>query len=209
MSTPFQNRLVGTIIVAAALIIFLPDIFDGEKESYQADFEAIPQAPTFAKTQSDKTFPQDKFSALPENKLSEEQSFNEQPIDEDNNINKTLSTKIDIDNKNIVDEPNLIDKVKPESNQPMSTQPDKAVIEQAWVIHLGSFRHEQNVKELLVKLKQNGYTAFTKPIKTKNGTLTKVFVGPELIKSSLERKLPKLNELTKVKGRLAPFYANK
>ena len=47
MSTPFQNRLVGTIIVAAAVVIFLPDVLDGKKNTNQTDFEAIPKAPNF------------------------------------------------------------------------------------------------------------------------------------------------------------------
>ena len=78
---------------------------------------------------------------------------------------------------------------------------------EAWVIQLGSFRHKNNVDDLVAKLKKNGYVAFTKPIKTKNGTLTKVFVGPELIKSSLEKKIPLLKQLTNVQGKVARFYA--
>ena len=45
MSTPFQNRLVGTIIVAAVAIIFFPDFLDGDKKTYQAEFETIPTSP--------------------------------------------------------------------------------------------------------------------------------------------------------------------
>ena len=94
-----------------------------------------------------------------------------------------------------------------ESKQVTQT-PEKAELTLAWVIQLGSFRHKQNVKELLKKLKANGYNAYTKPIKTKNGTLTKVFVGPELIKSSLDKKLSKLKILTNVQGKVARYQAN-
>ena len=72
MSTPFQNRLVGTIIVAAAAIIFLPDIFDGEKQSHQADFEDIPQAPKFSSSLDKKPFPEERLASLPEQKVAEE-----------------------------------------------------------------------------------------------------------------------------------------
>ena len=77
------------------------------------------------------------------------------------------------------------------------------------MIQLGSFRHQNNVDELVNKLKKEGYTAFTKPIKTKSGNLTKVFIGPELIKSSLEEKLPALKKLTNVQGKVARFYPAK
>ena len=45
MSTPFQNRLVGTIIVAAVAIIVLPDLLDGNKKTFQDEFEQIPPPP--------------------------------------------------------------------------------------------------------------------------------------------------------------------
>jgi len=58
-------------------------------------------------------------------------------------------------------------------------------------------------------LKKNGYTVYTKPIKTKNGTLTKVFIGPELRKKILENKLPLLKKLTNVQGKVARFNPTK
>lgn len=225
MSTPFQNRLVGTIIVAAAIIIFLPDILDGEKKSYQADFEEISAAPAFEKKQVKSTFPQDKLARLPDDKFSEEP-----PIDD----SETLVPKVSQPKESLVtsksdvkiavlikDEIETIKKIPLKSNntklltanalvesKQVTQTPEKAELTLAWVIQLGSFRHKQNVKELLKKLKANGYNAYTKPIKTKNGTLTKVFVGPELIKSSLDKKLSKLKILTNVQGKVARYQAN-
>jgi DedD protein len=205
VSTPFQNRLVGTIIVAAAVIIFLPDILDGEKQSYQADFEAIPQAPKFSSS-ANKPFPQEKLSVLSKEKFTDEAAIDEIKNAQEENLSND-NVKVAVLTK--------LTKTKPEKTKqvpakkvkpaPPKSLPQKAIIERAWVIHLGSFRHQQNVKELLAKLKKNGYVAFTRPIKTKNGTLTKVFVGPELIKSSLEKKLPKLKALTDVQGKVARY----
>jgi len=61
LSTPFQNRLVGSIIVAAAIIIFLPGILDGKKKSNQAEFEPIPQTPAFIGNTTKKNFPDQKL----------------------------------------------------------------------------------------------------------------------------------------------------
>jgi len=211
LSTPFQNRLVGTIIVSAAVIIFLPDILDGEKKSYQADFEAIPTAPDFVKKQTAKTFPQEKLTNLSKSKIVDEAAIDEAQSakinvgnDNDDIKDAVLTKEKPVENKTkVVNKPDS----KTAKKEPSKT-PEKAVLKRAWVIHLGSFRHKQNVKELLAKLKRNGYTAYTKPIKTKNGTLTKVFVGPELIKSSLDKKLPKLKKLTNVQGKVARYEAN-
>ena len=225
MSTPFQNRLVGTIIVAAAIIIFLPDILDGEKKSYQADFEEISAAPAFEKKQVKSTFPQDKLARLPDDKFSEEPAIDD---------SETLVPKVSQPKESLVtsksdvkiavlikDEIETIKKIPLKSNntklltanalvesKQVTQTPEKAELTLAWVIQLGSFRHKQNVKELLKKLKANGYNAYTKPIKTKNGTLTKVFVGPELIKSTLDKKLSKLKILTNVQGKVARYQAN-
>ncbi|WP_281561719.1 SPOR domain-containing protein [Thalassomonas sp. RHCl1] len=222
MSTPFQNRLVGTVIVAAAIVIFLPDWLDGEKKTYQADFEAIPEAPAFKAEQEVKRFPQEKLTKPAQAPLSDETALDEVA---DNGQQAGQSTVAGSDDVKVAalakDEAFIVAgsteaestpsestktvKVKKQESKP----PAKAKVDVAWVIQLGSFRHKKNVDELLSKLKKNGYTAFTKPIKTQKGTLTKVFIGPELHKASLEKKLPELKRLTKVQGKLARFYPTK
>ncbi|WP_440873842.1 SPOR domain-containing protein [Thalassotalea sp. PLHSN55] len=222
MSTPFYNRLVGTVIVAAVAIIFLPDILDGEKKTYQSEFESIPQAPAVETGTNNKTFPQEKLNSL----AKQESVVDEVALDVDNtssNNNTEDDTQSRVNNNSdkvkvsAVSKPEVFDDSKTKSKQESAssnstakkTLPEKAVSSQAWVIQLGSFKHKKNVETLVNKLKSNGYTAFTKPIKTKNGTLTKVFVGPELIKSSLEKKIPKLKALTNVDGKVARFYPTK
>jgi len=226
LSTPFQNRLVGTIIVSAAIVIFLPDILDGEKKSYQADFEEISAAPAFARKQVNKTFPKEKLSRLPKETLSEDSALdNNKQLDVpkiteagDNLVTKQSDINIavlikdkTIDTKK---EPLKSSKIKDlTSNDIVQSKevikaPEKAQLTKAWVIHLGSFSNKENVKVLLEKLIDSGYNAYTKPIKTKNGTLTKVFIGPELIKSSLEQKLSKLKKLTNVQGKVALYQPN-
>ena len=226
MSTPFQNRLVGTIIVAAAVIIFLPDLLDGKKKSNQTDFDAIPDAPTFTGKLIDKKFPEDKLVLKEKPVIDNEQPIDEQLITSDQTSQKSIETNGENYTNNINGEKtkitpaikaqeivtnstsediNEIDIEKPLLGQ----QPSKAINQEAWVIQLGSFKHKTNVAELVTKLKRNGYTVFTKPIKTKQGTLTKVFVGPELIEASLAKKLPALKKLTNVQGKIARFQPTK
>lgn len=208
MSTPFQNRLVGTIIVAAIIVIFLPDILDGKKNSNKAEFESIPQTPVFQGKLTDRKFPTDKLESRAEPSLSNETALDEVVAENDtspeNSAKEAINTSIEQETSTAKISPakqdeEIVEKVA------TSALPEKAEVKQAWVIHLGSFKHKQNVAQLLAKLKDNGYTAFTRPIKTKQGTLTKVFIGPELIKSSLTKKLPALKKLTNTQGKVAPF----
>ena len=226
MSTPFQNRLVGTIIVAAAVIIFLPDLLDGEKKSNQTDFDAIPNAPTFTGKITKKPFPENELKLKEKPIVFNEEAKDDQLLSKaqvqsskikvaaENNkaINASQTTKVTPATKTqkIIDNPSsqthntsAIEKPK------LGSQPSKAINKEAWVIQLGSFKHQTNVDELVNKLKSNGFTVFTKPIQTKKGTLTKVFVGPELIKATLTKKIPALKKLTNVQGKVSRFYPTK
>lgn len=200
MSTPFQNRLVGTVIVAAIAIIFLPDILDGDKKTYQEEFERIPDAPKVEFSAKNKQFPSEELNKLPKEEIKDEsalddlRSVTEQVVE--NKVEAATEETTDV----IVEPP-----IKSQSFAKDEKPLEKAVANTAWVIQLGSFRHQNNVDELVKKLKNAGYRAFTKPIKTKRGTLTKVFVGPELIKQSLEKKIPALKKLTNVEGKVARF----
>jgi DedD protein len=204
LSTPFQNRLVGTIIVAAVVIIFLPDVLDGEKKSHQDDFEAMPKAEVFSGKLTNKPFPEDKLVRQKATPISNEQAIDEAVID----ILTSKPTKQVDKVTNTVAKPAVKPPVKI-ATKPNKTLPEKAVAKEAWVIHLGSFKNKDNVAQLLKKLKSQGYIAFTKPIKTKQGILTKVMIGPELIKSAMTKKLPALKKLTSIQGKVAYFEPNK
>jgi DedD protein len=213
LSTPFQNRLVGTIIVAAVAIIVLPDVLDGNKKTYQDEFEQIPSPPKVDLIKKTRSFPKDKIVKAKDNTLSDETA-----LDEEMSLTQQQS-KPEVEKGNsgikvtpIVSPEEEISKAAVQKviiETPKSNLPEKSVLKQAWVVQLGSFRHKKNVEQLLLKLKDNGYTAFTKPIKTKSGTLIKVIIGPELVKSSLEKKIPALKKLTGVQGKIARFYPAK
>lgn len=211
MSTPFQNRLVGTIIVAAVIVIFLPDILDGKKKSNETDFDAIPQTPTFTGKMTNKPFPTDDIVLKEKSVVFNETAKDDQLLTNNEIIKKTEASTPKVipatKAKEIDPSPRSKNKSSIEKNV-LGQQPAKAINKEAWVIQLGSFKHKSNVDELVSKLKSHGYTVFTKPIQTKQGILTKVFVGPELIKSTLNNKIPALKTLTNVQGKVARFYPN-
>jgi len=210
LSTPFQNRLVGTIIVAAVAIIFLPDVLDGDKKTYQDNFETIPKAPQVDFPPANKAFPQEKLSNLPKEIISDDVALDGGgALDASDALTEKGITVSTLDKEPSFTADSTQAATKKTLDLVAKKVPSTAVPKQAWVIQLGSFRHQNNVDDLVSKLKKEGYTAFTKPIKTKNGKLTKVFVGPELIKSSLEEKLPALKKLTNVQGKVARFYPTK
>ncbi len=97
MSTPFQNRLVGTVIVAAAAIIFLPDLLNGKKITHEERFAAIPAAPSTDNIGKIKKFPEQKFTKLPNEKIYDEVAQDDQLFSASSDDNTTL--KIDVADK--------------------------------------------------------------------------------------------------------------
>ncbi|MFQ3236886.1 MAG: DedD protein [Paraglaciecola sp.] len=201
MTSALQNRLVGTIIIVAIAVIFLPDLLSGKNPSNKELFVELPPRPAVKTVQRPA-------------------SFSTQTIKE------AATRNIEIVNETALDEPaaksptqtarNIEDNVTAKTKQaaPDNSLEQSTVIENdeqrllagaGWVVQLGTFRHQKNVKELLAKLEKGGYRAFSRPVQTSSGTLTKVFVGPDLQKKRLEKALVHLKGLTDLQGRVTPF----
>lgn len=190
MSSALQNRLVGTVIVVALAVIFLPDFLDGKKETSKTEFASVPAAPAKKPIVEPDEFPTERVAKAAQRPL---EVVNEQPLDEPAEAataanDSSSAQQDDLARRTVVDQ-------------------TPAAQDAGWVIQLGSFRHAQNVKQLAQKLEKAGYRTFSRPIKTSSGRLTKVFVGPDLNKQKLESAIPHLKELTGLKGRVTEFKA--
>ena len=218
MSSALQNRLVGTAMVVAIVVIFLPDLLDGKQESKRNLFVELPQKPPMKTVQPPSAFDTDRVKEAATRKF---EIISEQAID-DNLIpnleaeNQSESRAVDVQVPDVYLKSESLsvvqttEKTKPKvsslQQQTVVGQDVERLLDSAgWVVQLGSFRHQKNVKDLLNRLEKAGYRAFSRPVKTNSGTLTKVFVGPDLQKSNLEDALSHLKELTKLQGRVTPF----
>ncbi|WP_100656854.1 SPOR domain-containing protein [Alteromonas flava] len=196
MSSALQNRLVGTIIVVALAVIFLPDILDGKKNQETPTFVSIPVAPERSALVKPQNFPSEEVANAAARPV---EIVNEQPVDEE-----TSTSQATVETNSIPEEEKPTGSSLAE--QTVVEKPDVDVNEDAgWVIQLGSFRHQKNVRELLDKLEGAGYRTFSRPVETSAGRLTKVFVGPDLQYKKLEDALPHLKELTGLSGKITEF----
>lgn len=223
MATAFQNRLVGTIIIVALAVIFLPELLDGEKRRSQDRFETIPDRPLMKEVIAAEDFP---FEEVESAVTREVEIVNESPVDQEiaGGVGQSLSSEngsnggLQVNSASPDDLDVQIASGETASRQQNTSQPaDRPVasepmmepkqeqVQAGWVVQLGSFRHQKNVRELLRKLDQAGYRTFTRPVKTSSGSLTKVFVGPDLDQSKMKKAVPHLKEVTGLQGRLTPF----
>jgi len=225
VNSGFLNRLVGTSIVVVAAIIFIPNILDGEKVHFKDGFKTIPERPEFTTIEIQQEI-NAKAELAPE--VKSESLFDEIALDSESvatekadssEITQVMNTEV---NNSSSQPAKIIEEAEPKAEEiksqqqiveaniaPLQRSDTSNLTSMAYVIQLGSFSHKANVEALMKKLRNAGFTAFTRPIKTRNGELTKVFVGPQLDKTDLEQKLPELEKLTKLKGRLTQFDITK
>lgn len=213
MNSALQNRLVGTIIVVALVVILLPELLDGEKTQNNQEFVEIPPAPAAIEIKSPEPFPQQK---LDDNAYRPAEIIDELALDElgENNEGQEsgvlgqvegeqeATAQSDPESSPQLAAPAPASPVLPRSQAP---EVEIEVKDSGYVIQLGSFRNEKNVNELIATLRQAGYRAYSQPVQTRVGLLNKVFVGPELEREKLEQALSHLQELTKLKGKITAF----
>ncbi len=200
MAAALKNRLVGTVILVAVAVIILPDMLDGKKSSNGDVFVNVPAAPAKKPIVNPEPFPDERVEASAQRPV---EIVNEKPVDEpDSPAESAPETRSDSTAK-VNNSPN--DDL---ARQTVVEAPEESEQNNSWVIQLGSFRHQKNVKQLLDKLENAGYRAFSRPIETSSGPLTKVFVGPNLNKRELDGALSHLQELTGLRGKVTRFSVN-
>jgi DedD protein len=205
VNSALQNRLVGTVIIVALAVIFLPDLLDGKKQTKQDIQVSIPKVPEVLSMQQPSEVDMEALNQQAQITASIELEIavDDEPSTELESSRPTMNIPT---TNNASSELNMQPQ-NPNASLAYQTQiliadPQDSA---GWVVQLGSFRHQKNVRELINVLEKAGYRTFSRPVQTPSGELTKVFVGPEIEQEKLKMALPHLNEITKLKGRLTPF----
>ncbi|PKG39610.1 SPOR domain-containing protein [Psychromonas sp. Urea-02u-13] len=213
MASQFQNRLVGISILVASVVIFLPTIIDGKKTAYEDEFVSTPIHPEIKKHKQVRPESNDVLSDDIEIVTSSapEPIRQAETVDEQWQVEEIAST-VTIDKKvqSAQTKPKVAEKVqlaKSPTVKVNSTKQKKKLPDTAWTIQLGAFQNAANINSLLKTLHKAGFQAHTVPNDVIDGQLTRVFVGPDVSKSKLEKQLPRLKRLTKLEGKLYPFDA--
>lgn len=225
MTSAFKNRLIGSSILIIAAIVFLPDLLDGQKQVVKNEFKAIPERPEFATVQQEQVFTKQQLAEKQQELLAT--PVNEPAADAglpDNSFAQVTAgapgSEAATDSAAMVAEPsdgtstdpipvpteNPLAPVNnaaaaPVAEQPTESKGNPALNETAWIVRVGSFGKVENATALVAKLKEAGFTTFTRSTTNAQGqSMVSVVVGPELKKERLEQKLPQLQQLTGTQG---------
>ncbi len=197
-------------MLLALALIFLPIIFDGQG-SYQVPMiSRIPDPPPVAilpePVQSRPAILADLMPAA---------SDADSPVETDGSIidllGKDLASADTTDPEPVVteeatedDEPVAITASEPDfTRDPPGLGPDG--LPQAWSVRLGSFSDAANAENLMQRLQDSGYRAYTRAIESNRGELTGVFVGPWLDRARVETYQRELQSQFQLSGMIVRF----
>ncbi len=198
MNQGAKQRIVGTVVLLALALIFLPIIFDGNG-SYQAPVSSrIPEAPV--------------ISILPE-------PLQSRPVIvgdiEPNPTTSATNSRSDITDTATVEVPvaELTDIVEVTESEPVFSrevpQLTNSGLPQAWSVRLGSFSDADNADKLILRLQAAGYKAYTRSIESEQGSLTGVFVGPWLDRAQVNEYQQKLQQEFNLAGLVVRYELDK
>lgn len=215
MASQFQNRLIGTIILVTVGVIFLPDLFDGQKQHYKEQFASIPLQPKMGDQKEFNQIPNPETvnSELPKDPVTVTVDNGKDTVStSSSDSNETYTVEEDKTSQPVqpvvpVTKPKPV--VKPQPKPVVKPEPavvsDQGLKNSGWMIQLGTFGNFKNASALVAKLRLNGYQAHLLPKNAQPGQYVKVVVGPDLSKDKLLAKIDDLKKLTGLSGKLYQF----
>nr|WP_232370140.1 cell division protein DedD [Xenorhabdus lircayensis] len=212
-------------------VIVLPIMFDGDKKYNEDQFASIPLVPKPGDEENiDSISPlvQNMPSTPPEGaaEAMQTQAQEQQQSDADM-LSRSLSSEL----APTIAPPITMPKepkatVKPESppQQKVDTKPqaksetrsenkpetkskpaEPAPQAMAYVVQLGALKNADKVNEIVARLRLSGHQVYTIPSSPVQGQLTRIYVGPNASRQTLETILSELREITGLQGQIKNY----
>lgn len=172
-----KQRIVGTVVLMALVGVLFPVIFDGG-DTFQAELESrIP--------------PEPQFSLLPEPNPTRPVIIAD--ADTDSGVEDGQSEISENDGQII------------SQSEEDEADLDLSPMLSGWSIRLGSFAEKQNATNLVERLHESEYKAYTREFNNAAGELVSVFVGPWIDKSIAEDYLSELEDKFRLAGDIVRY----
>ncbi|CDL86002.1 cell division protein DedD [Xenorhabdus cabanillasii] len=225
MASKFQNRLIGTIVLAALSVIVLPMLFDGDKKYNEEKFASIPLVPKPGDEENIDSIPpltQSMPSTPPEGAAEAMQAQTEEQQPGTDMLSGSSASEseplvlppatITKDPRQTKPESSSMQKVetKPESRPASRPEAKPQPVEQApqavaYVVQLGALKNADKVNEIVARLRLSGHQVYTIPSSPVQGQLTRIYIGPNASRQALAFVLPELKELTGLQGQIKNY----
>jgi DedD protein len=201
-----KQRIVGTVVLLACCLIFLPIVFDGEGSYEPALTSRIPDPPQIT------IFPEPQQtrpviiadSDVPAVPPPETEAG--QPASADQISDSGAEIASTIAQETTAAGPEVSESV------PAYTQQDETLpqlgedgLPSGWSVRLGLFSNADNAAILLERLQEAGYRAYMREIESDEGLLRGVFVGPWLDRQLSAGYQSSLQEEFQLAGIVVPY----
>lgn len=205
MKEATKQRIVGTVVLLALGLIFLPIVFDGQG-SYQTPVSSrIPDPPA--------------VPILPEPEPQRPVIISESEPESDSAQSEAPEASSAVADSNADDEASEPQSVSDPAEQDggvevVESQPDfdretqrlgANGLPEGWVVRLGTFADNSNASTLVTRLQDSGYKAYSRNVINDQGTLTAVFVGPWLQREQVEEYQRQLQEEFQLSGMIVRY----
>lgn len=187
MERRLKERLIGAVVLVLVAVIFIPMILDdtiqGENGITGSNIPVRPESEF-----SGQAYPASgtEIELPPPRPLDGEPTATEKP-------------QAEVSRPGIPAEEQALDQV-PVVKTPEAVDKPEAAKASAWVVQLGSFSSKDNAYALNERLRGAGFPAFVEPLERESGTIYRVRVGPEILRSDAQLLQEKLKKFIKMDG---------
>lgn len=195
MKQATKQRIVGTIVLLALGLIFLPIIFDGQG-SYQPSVTSrippAPEVPILPEPQPSRPQIQIEETALLGESDSSPEAEAEQAAEE--TLEESLQEAEEV----------AVVESEPTFQREVPSL-DENGLPQGWSVRLGTFANAANAENLLNRLLEAEYKAYSRLITANESTMTAVFVGPWLERGRVEQFQQELQDRFQLNGMIVRY----
>ena len=195
-----RERLIGAIVLVCLAVIFVPMLFETPTESDDHRISAT-NIPEFPAAFDSKRLP------LPEPPEKRKPVCSERTEYAGGSLCLEERSRSTAAGAPKPAEPALRQHAgAPAAEQPAGdAQKAAAAALSAWVIQVGSFTQEANARTLQEQLRAGKFPAFIETVKSADGTIYRVRVGPELDRGRAEKSRDRIARALGLKGILMPY----
>ncbi|MCH7817440.1 MAG: SPOR domain-containing protein [Proteobacteria bacterium] len=180
MNQGTKQRIVGTVVLLALALIFLPIIFDGQGSYQDTISSRIPAPPTVP-------ILAEPVPTRPVIIADTDAIFIEEAIPQPGNSGVSGDDEVQITTSEAV-----FSRVVPSL--------DRTGLPEGWSVRLGSFSDSSNAKNLVARLQMAGYRAYTRNLTSDLGELAVVYVGPWIERARVDDYQKQLQEEFQLAG---------
>ena len=202
MDQQLKERLIGTAVLIALAVIFIPMVLDGTSYDDAIIQESnIPQRPAMPLDSKALTIPRavgEPAAILPPSKMETDDQGSDDRI--------MVFERLVSPNTDQASDTGQTERA-PDVTMQESSPKETDISEQltAWIVQLGSFSDSENAELLNRKLKNAGYASFIESLEKNGVTSYRVRIGPEIKRENADSLLKKLQDTLQIDGIIVSY----